>query len=40
MSEMRPDVASAKSLKFLTKQCVFYLVDNLDYERFLTMDVA
>lgn len=38
MSEMRLHVAIARGLKFLSKQYAFYLVDNVDYEGFLTMD--
>lgn len=39
MSERRSDVASAKGLEFPTKQSLLYLVDDLDYEEFLTTDV-
>lgn len=38
MSEMRLHVAIARGLKFLSRQYAFYLVDNMDYEGFLTMD--
>lgn len=38
MSEMRLHVAIAGGLKSLSKQYVFYLVDNVDYEGFLTVD--
>lgn len=40
LPEMRSDGASAKDLEFLTKQCVLYLVDNLDYKGFLIIDVS
>lgn len=40
MASMRPDVASAKGPQVLTKQCVFYFIDNVDYEGFLTMNMA
>lgn len=38
MSEMRLHVAIAGGLKSLSEQYVFYLVDNVDYEGFLTVD--
>lgn len=38
--KISPDVASAKGLEVFSKQSVFYLVDNLNYEGFLTIDVT